>query len=73
MIMCAIESIGWSYDYGTFGSSTGNVWMFGLKYDGSEENILDCDNYETYSTFSHSCDVGVTCGGLQSKERNSVG
>ena len=70
--MCTIESLGWSYNYGTFGASTGSVWMLGPKCVGSEENILDCDNYETYSTNSHSYDVGITCGELQGKERNSV-
>ena len=53
--------------YSTFGPSTGSVWMFGPKCDGSEENILDCNNYETYYTNSHSNDVGVICGEFQSR------
>ena len=50
--------------YSTFGQGSGSVWMLGPKCDGSEKNILDCNNDETDSTFSHSYDVGVICGEL---------
>ena len=50
--------------YSAYGSGSGSVWMLGPKCDGSEENILDCDNYETTTTYSHTSDVGVICGEL---------
>lgn len=48
--------------YNTFGAGNGSVWMLGPKCDGSEQSILDCDNYESYKTPSHTSDVGVVCG-----------
>ena len=60
----AIEFIGWSVvnGYSTFGAGSGSVWMLGPECDGSEENILDCDNSLTHEMDSHEEDVGVMCG-----------
>ena len=47
--------------YSTFGAGSGSVWSLRPQCDGSETNILDCYSVETYSTYSHTSDVGVIC------------
>ena len=48
--------------YDMFGAGSGIVWMLGPNCDGSEENILDCNNTKTYDTDTHENDAGVICG-----------
>ena len=58
--------------YSEFGSGSGSVWTLGPTCDGSEENILDCNNYQNYNTYANSYIVGVICGELYSSDITSV-
>ena len=52
--------------YSAYGAGSGSVSSLLPQCDGSEESILDCYSVETYSSYSHSYDVGVICSSKSS-------
>ena len=49
----------------SFGAGSGPIFLGGLRCDGTESNILDCDRYNPLGIHecSHSKDAGVSCIG----------